>query len=54
MNATIDGLEWVQKPFPYQGKCLAWLNDMFSSLGNADQNSVREIVDGTGCERLLQ
>ncbi len=54
VNATIDGLQWVQKPFPYQGKCLAWLNDMFSSLGNADQNSVREIFDGTGCERLLQ
>ena len=27
VEGTIDGKPWVQKPFPYQGKCLAWLRE---------------------------
>lgn len=26
VGAEIDGQAWSQKPFPYQGKCLQWLN----------------------------
>jgi len=54
VEAIVDGLEWSQKPFPYQGKCLKWLNEIFSALDDDGQKSVRYILDGTGCELLLQ
>lgn len=54
VEAIVDGLEWSQKPFPYQAKCLKWLNEMFASLGDDEQKLVRDILDGTGCELLLQ
>lgn len=54
VEARVDGSPWTQKPFPYQGKCLKWLNETFASLGNDDRKAVRHILDGTGCELLLQ
>jgi glutathione S-transferase len=54
VEAIVDGLEWIQKPFPYQAKCLKWLNEMFAALDDDDQNRVRQILEGTGCEYLLQ
>lgn len=53
VETTIDGRPWVQKPFPYQGKCLGWLRDDAARLGVSDRAFVGTLLDGTGCEPLL-
>jgi hypothetical protein len=50
----IDGREWVQKPFPYQGKCLAVLRGRYAELAAADRAAVDAALAGTGCERLFE
>jgi hypothetical protein len=53
MNTEIDGKPWTQPTFPYQGKCLQWIREEFNALSADDQQVVRGILDGTGCEPLL-
>jgi glutathione S-transferase len=53
MEATIDGKPWVQKPFPYQGKCLRWLREAHDELAPADRVGVDALLKGTGCEALF-
>jgi glutathione S-transferase len=50
----IDGTRWVQKPFPYQGKCLRWLREAHAALAPADRRWVDGALAGSGCERLLE
>ncbi len=52
VECEVDGREWVQKPFPYQQKCLAWLRDDYAALAPADRSAVDRILAGTGCEAL--
>ncbi len=53
VECTIDGLPWVQKPFPYQGKCLGWLREGYAALAAEERSGVDALLDGTGCERLF-
>ena len=53
VECEIDGREWVQKPFPYQGKCLHWLREHHASLAPADRSRVDAALAGTGCEALF-
>ncbi len=53
VETEIDGRPWVQKPFPYQGKCLAALREDHAGLKEADRAWLDTILDGTGCEVLL-
>jgi glutathione S-transferase len=53
VECEVDGLPWVQKPFPYQGKCLAWLRQQHSALAAGDRAAVDGWLEGTGCERLF-
>jgi glutathione S-transferase len=53
VECTIDGRPWVQKPFPYQGKCLAWLREGYSALARGDRAVVDGVLAGTGCEQLF-
>jgi hypothetical protein len=50
---TIDGRPWAQKPFPYQGKCLAWLREAYAALAPSDRRAVDAFLAGTGCEALF-
>ena len=52
VECEVDGREWVQQPFPYQKKCLAWLRDDYAALAPADRDAVDRILTGTGCETL--
>jgi hypothetical protein len=54
VEGTIDGRPWVQKPFPYQGKCLGWLREGFAALSPSDRTTVARLLDGTGCEPLIR
>jgi len=53
VECIIDGRPWVQRPFPYQGKCLAWLRDAYGRLAAADRRTVDARLAGTGCEPLF-
>jgi len=50
---TIDGRPWVQNPFSYQAKCLAWLREGYAALGPSDRRGVDGFLAGTGCEGLF-
>jgi len=53
VETTIDGRPWVQKPFPYQGKCLGWIREKHSELDENDRAAVDKILKGTGCGALF-
>jgi hypothetical protein len=53
METTIAGQPWVQKPFPYQGKCLRWLRESYAALSDSDRRAVDGILAGSGCETLF-
>ncbi|MGB0922575.1 MAG: glutathione S-transferase C-terminal domain-containing protein [Alphaproteobacteria bacterium] len=53
MRTEIDGREWVQKPFAYQGKCLLDLRKAYADLDDAARSTVDDLIDGTGLEPLF-
>ena len=53
VEAEIAGRPWVQKPFPYQGKCLRWLRESRASLSGGGLADVDSVLAGTGCEALF-
>jgi glutathione S-transferase len=53
VETEIAGQPWVQKPFPYQGKCLGWLREQYKQLEPGTRTSVDSFLDGTGCEKLF-
>jgi glutathione S-transferase len=53
VECTIDGQPWVQKPFPYQAKCLGWLREGHAALAPSDRAFVDGFLAGTGCEALF-
>jgi len=53
VECTIDGRPWVQRPFPYQGKCLQWLREDYAALAPLEQRALGGLLEGSGCERLF-
>jgi glutathione S-transferase len=53
VECEIDGRRWVQKPFPYQRKCLGWLREGREKLGREERRRVDAVLAGTGCEKLM-
>ena len=53
VEAEVEGLPWVQEPFPYQAKCLQWVRQEYARLDGADRETVDRLLDGTGCEALF-
>lgn len=53
LETEIAGCRWVQKPFPYQKKCLDWLRESHSKLNANARSTVDGLLDGTGCEVLF-
>ncbi|MCB1693378.1 MAG: glutathione S-transferase [Pseudomonadales bacterium] len=53
MKTTIDGRTWVQPAFPYQARCLQWINLEYGQLDSEARRRVDMILQGTGCESLL-
>lgn len=51
---SVDGKEWVQKPFPYQAKCIKALRDHFDALSAEHKQQVLDCLKDTGCEPLIQ
>jgi hypothetical protein len=53
VHTEIDGQRWVQNPFPYQAKCLAWLRQEFSALAPPDRRLAMQILELVGCVKLV-
>ena len=53
VETEIDGQPWVQRPFPYQAKCLHWLRQGYARLDGDDRASVDAALDGTECDKLF-
>ncbi len=53
VEAQVDGLAWVQPPFPYQAKCLQWLRAAHAALPPASRATVDAILAPTGCAALF-
>ena len=53
LHATVDGQDWVQQAFPYQGKCLAWLRRDYEALDMQARSRVDGYLAGTGCASLF-
>lgn len=54
VRAQVCGKVWIQKPFPYQARCLQWLRIAYARLAESDQSRVNELIAGTGCEALFE
>ncbi|MFT4519495.1 MAG: glutathione S-transferase [Halioglobus sp.] len=52
-DSEIDGKPWTQQTFPYQAKCLNWINEQYRALSSADKARVDTVLAGTGCEAVL-
>ena len=52
-ETEIDGCIWRQKSFPYQAKCLMWINEEYNLLSDIDKVKVNDLLKGTGCEKLI-
>ena len=52
-TAEIDGAKWEQKSFPYQAKCLKWINNEFQKLNESDQKQIKEFLIKTGCGEMI-
>jgi len=50
----IDGREYRQGPFKYQGKCLRWLRADYAALSSGDRGRVDTVLEGTGCNSLFR
>lgn len=53
VETEIDGRPWVQKPFPYQARCLQWLRQAYVGLEGEDRDRADGMLAGTGCEALF-
>jgi glutathione S-transferase len=53
VETEIAGRPWIQKPFPYQRKCLGWLRESHAALAAEPRRVVDGVLEGTGCESLF-
>lgn len=52
-EAEIDGALWTQQTFPYQAKCLMWINEQYQALNDDNRARVDALLAGTGCEAVM-
>ena len=52
-TTQIDGAQWEQRSFPYQAKCLNWINEEFHNLNKHAQQQIMNFFKKTGCEELI-
>lgn len=53
MQTTIDGQPWEQPTFPYQAKCLQWINAEYQGLDANAKAQVEAVLANTGCDSLI-
>jgi len=53
-KAMIDDSNWSQQTFPYQVKCLRWINDEYQKLNDEEKTKVSNFLDKTHCINLIR
>ena len=53
METTIDGQPWTQPTFPYQAKCLQWINAEYQKLDATAKSQIDDILAGSGCDTII-
>lgn len=53
VRATVEGLPWVQPPFPYQAKCLQWLRASRGDLPGDARATVDALLTDAGLMPML-
>ena len=52
-ESEIDGRVWRQISFVYQAKCLTWIREEFRKLEDEQKAKVLQLLEGSGCEVLI-
>lgn len=52
-EARVDDRPWVQPTFPYQARCLHWINDEYQRLDADSRRAVDAVLAGTGCASIV-
>ena len=52
-ETSIDNCIWRQKSFPYQSKCLNWINNEYNLLSETDKKKINVFFENTSCEKLI-
>ena len=53
METTIAGSPWAQPTFPYQARCLQWINKEYRKLDSGARDQVDAVLGGTGCDSMI-
>lgn len=53
VRTTVAGQPWVQRAFPYQGRCVAEMRARRARLDAADRAFVDDLLARTGCDALF-
>ena len=53
-KAMIDDSNWSQQTFPYQVKCLRWINDEYQKLNDEEKTKVSNFLEKTHCTNLIR
>ena len=53
-EVPIDDSNWSQNTFPYQVKCLNWINDEFQKLDGDEKTKTLDFLEKTGCKELIR
>ena len=48
-----NNINWKQKTFPYQAKCLSWIKNEAKKLNKESIKELLCVLDKTGCEKLF-
>ena len=49
----LNNINWKQKTFPYQAKCLSWIKNEAKKLNTESIKELLYVLDKTGCEKLF-
>ena len=49
----LNNINWKQKTFPYQAKCLSWIKNEAKKLNKESIKELLCVLDKTGCEKLF-
>lgn len=53
MKTVIEGQSWWQATFPFQVKCLQWINEERAKLDAHEKSQVDKIMAGASCDSKL-
>jgi len=53
IHVNVEGKTWLQPTFPYQARCVQWIQEQYLALAGSDRRWVDVLLSGTGCEAMF-